>query len=84
MRVLVGARRGLEVSGLDALHARLKNAGIETWSEGGIVQQGDGSRAVVVRDPDAGAFVELFENPQNRAVGDKDSRKTTMRRRRRP
>jgi catechol 2,3-dioxygenase-like lactoylglutathione lyase family enzyme len=56
---------GLEVAGLDALYARLKDAGIEIWSEGGIVRREDGSRAVVVRDPDVGAFVELFENPQN-------------------
>jgi hypothetical protein len=33
------------------------------WSQGGIVQRKDGSRAVVVRDPDVGAFVELFERP---------------------
>jgi catechol 2,3-dioxygenase-like lactoylglutathione lyase family enzyme len=56
---------GFQVAGLDALYAGLKDAGIETWSEGGIVQRNDRSRAVVVRDPDVGAFVELFENPQN-------------------
>lgn len=52
---------GFRVSGLDALYAGLKAAGIETWSEGGIVQRKDNSRAVVVRDPDVGAFVELVE-----------------------
>ena len=52
---------GFEVEGLDALYARLKEAGIETWSEGGIVEMKDGRRAVVVRDPDIGAFIELFE-----------------------
>jgi len=55
---------GFQVSGLDSLYARLKDAGIETWSEGGIVQRKDNSRAVVVRDPDVGAFVELFEKMQ--------------------
>ncbi len=54
---------GMQVDGLDALYARLKAAGIKTWSEGGIVQRKDGSRAIVVRDPDVGAFVELFEKP---------------------
>jgi len=52
---------GFQVAGLDDLYFRLKDAGIETWSEGGIVQLADNTRAVVVRDPDVGAFVELFE-----------------------
>jgi catechol 2,3-dioxygenase-like lactoylglutathione lyase family enzyme len=56
---------GLQVAGIDAIYARLQDAGIETWSEGGIVRRKDGSRAVIVRDPDVGAFVELFENPQS-------------------
>jgi len=54
---------GFQVAGLDSLYAGLKDAGIETWSEGGIVQLDD-SRAVVVRDPDVGAFIELFEITQ--------------------
>jgi catechol 2,3-dioxygenase-like lactoylglutathione lyase family enzyme len=52
---------GFQVDGIDALYARLKTAGISTWSEEGIVQKKDGTRAVVVRDPDVAAFVELFE-----------------------
>lgn len=55
---------GFQVESLDAMVARLKAAGIETWSEGGIVKKKDGSRAIVVRDPDVGAFVELFEKPE--------------------
>jgi catechol 2,3-dioxygenase-like lactoylglutathione lyase family enzyme len=55
---------GFQVDGMDALYARLKAAGIPVWSGGGIVQKKDGTRAVVVRDPDVGAFVELFEKPQ--------------------
>ena len=55
---------GFQVEGLDAVYARLKQAGIETWSEGGIVEMKDGSRAVVVRDPDIGAFIELFETAE--------------------
>jgi catechol 2,3-dioxygenase-like lactoylglutathione lyase family enzyme len=52
---------GFQVEGMDALYAQLKAAGIKTWSQGGIVQKKDGTRAVVVRDPDVAAFVELFE-----------------------
>jgi catechol 2,3-dioxygenase-like lactoylglutathione lyase family enzyme len=56
---------GFQVSGLDALYIRMKTAGIETWSEGGVVQRENAVRAVVVRDPDVGAFIELFEKPQH-------------------
>jgi catechol 2,3-dioxygenase-like lactoylglutathione lyase family enzyme len=52
---------GFQVDGIDELYARIKAAGIKTWSQGGIVQKKDGTRAVVVRDPDVAAFVELFE-----------------------
>jgi catechol 2,3-dioxygenase-like lactoylglutathione lyase family enzyme len=52
---------GLQVDGIDALYTRLQAAGLPAWSSGGIVQKKDGTRAVVVRDPDVGAFVELFE-----------------------
>jgi catechol 2,3-dioxygenase-like lactoylglutathione lyase family enzyme len=52
---------GLQVAGIDALYAELEEAGVEIWSQGGIVAMRDGTRAVVVRDPDVGAFVELFE-----------------------
>jgi catechol 2,3-dioxygenase-like lactoylglutathione lyase family enzyme len=54
---------GLQVEGLDALYSKLKAAGIPAWSGGGIVQTKDGTRALVVRDPDVYAFVELFEKP---------------------
>ena len=49
----------LNREGLDALCAKLSNAGIKPLY--GIVSMNDGTRAAVVRDPDAGAFVELFE-----------------------
>ena len=52
---------GIQVEGLDAFYAKMSNAGIKSWSGSGIVQKKDGTRAVVVRDPDVGAFVELFE-----------------------
>jgi catechol 2,3-dioxygenase-like lactoylglutathione lyase family enzyme len=52
---------GFQVEGIEDLHSRLKSAGIKVWSEGGIVQRKDGTCAVVIKDPDVGAFVELFE-----------------------
>ena len=55
---------GLEVDGLDALCGRIKASGIKIWSEKGVVQRKDGTRAVIIRDPDVGAFVELFEKPR--------------------
>jgi catechol 2,3-dioxygenase-like lactoylglutathione lyase family enzyme len=52
---------GFEVEDLDAIYARLTAAGVTTWSDGGIVTLSDGTRAVIVRNPDVGGFVELFE-----------------------
>ena len=52
---------GFEVQGIDALLARAQNAGARVVSEGGVVKLYDKSRAVLIRDPDAGGFVELFE-----------------------
>jgi hypothetical protein len=52
---------GFQAEGIDALYSRLKEAGIKIWSEGGIVRRKDGTCALIVKDPDVGAFVELFE-----------------------
>jgi catechol 2,3-dioxygenase-like lactoylglutathione lyase family enzyme len=52
---------GFEVQGIDALLSRVKGAGAQAVSDGGIVTLKDGSRAVLVRDPDVGGFIELFE-----------------------
>lgn len=51
---------GFQVTDLDAVYARAKAAGAITVSEGGIVKVQDG-RAVMLRDPDVGGFVELWE-----------------------
>lgn len=51
---------GFEVSNLDAVYAQVKAAGAITVSEGGITKVADG-RAVVIRDPDVGGFIELWE-----------------------
>jgi catechol 2,3-dioxygenase-like lactoylglutathione lyase family enzyme len=51
---------GFQVTDLDAVYARVKAAGAITVSDGGIVKVPDG-RAVIVKDPDVGGFVELWE-----------------------
>jgi catechol 2,3-dioxygenase-like lactoylglutathione lyase family enzyme len=51
---------GFQVSDIDAVYAKAKAAGATTVSEGGIVKVKDG-RAVMLRDPDVGGFVELWE-----------------------
>jgi catechol 2,3-dioxygenase-like lactoylglutathione lyase family enzyme len=51
---------GFQVTDLNAVYARVKAAGAITVSDGGIVKVPDG-RAVIVKDPDVGGFVELWE-----------------------
>jgi len=52
---------GFEVHDIDALLSRVKGAGARVVSDGGVVTLKDGARAVLVRDPDVGGFIELFE-----------------------
>jgi catechol 2,3-dioxygenase-like lactoylglutathione lyase family enzyme len=54
----------LQVEGLDALLARAQAANAQLVSTRGIVTLRDGSRAVLIRDPDVGGFIELFERPR--------------------
>ena len=54
---------GLECKDIDSLVARLKGFGVELVSDG-IVEMRTGYRVALVRDPDVGAFVELFEPPK--------------------
>jgi catechol 2,3-dioxygenase-like lactoylglutathione lyase family enzyme len=51
---------GFQVTDIDAVYARAKADGAITVSDGGIVKVKDG-RAVILRDPDVGGFVELWE-----------------------
>jgi len=51
---------GFQVTNIDAVYAKAKAAGAITVSEGGIVKVKDG-RAVILRDPDVGGFLELWE-----------------------
>jgi len=54
---------GYEVEGLDAFLARARSAGAKMVSDG-IVTMKSGTREVMIRDPDVGGFVELFEHPK--------------------
>ena len=54
---------GFEVKNIDSLVGRLKGAGITIVSDG-IVEMKGGYRVALVRDPDVGGFVELFERPK--------------------
>ena len=55
----------LQVEGLDALLARAQAADARVVSTRGVVTLRDGSRAVLIRDPDVGGFIELFERPHS-------------------
>jgi catechol 2,3-dioxygenase-like lactoylglutathione lyase family enzyme len=54
---------GFEVDGLDAFLERVKAAGAKVVSNG-IGTMRSGTRVVMVRDPDVGGFVQLFEHPK--------------------
>ncbi len=53
---------GFEVQGLDAFLARARAAGARLVSDGIVTMRGGGTRVAMVRDPDVGGFVELFEH----------------------
>jgi len=55
---------GLEVTDVDDLLTRLKDSGLAKLVSDGIVEMKGGYRVALVRDPDVGAFVELYEPPK--------------------
>lgn len=55
---------GFQVQNLDAFLKRALAAGAQLVSRGGIVTMRGGTRVVMIRDPDVGMFVELFEQPE--------------------
>ncbi len=55
---------GFEVQGLDAYVARARAAGAKPVAVTGIVTMKSGTREVLVRDPDVGRFVLLYEHPK--------------------
>jgi catechol 2,3-dioxygenase-like lactoylglutathione lyase family enzyme len=54
---------GFQVEGLDGILMRAKAAGAKVVSKPEIVVEPNGTREVLIRDPDVGAFIELFERP---------------------
>ncbi len=54
---------GFEVQGLEAFLARAKAGGARMVSDGIVTMRGGGTRVAVIRDPDVGGFVELFDYP---------------------
>jgi catechol 2,3-dioxygenase-like lactoylglutathione lyase family enzyme len=55
---------GFQVMDLDAFLKRAEAAGAQPVSKSGIVTMRSGTRVVMIRDPDVGMFVELFEEPR--------------------
>jgi catechol 2,3-dioxygenase-like lactoylglutathione lyase family enzyme len=54
---------GLQVADLDQALAQVRTAGATLVSKPGIVTMRGGTREVMVRDPDTGVFLELFDQP---------------------
>ena len=54
---------GIEVDNLDAFLARAKAAGAKAVTDG-VATMRSGTRVAIVRDPDVGGFVELYEQPR--------------------
>ncbi len=54
---------GFEVQGLEAFLARARAAGAQLVSDGIVTMRGGGTRVAMIRDPDVGGFVELFDHP---------------------
>jgi catechol 2,3-dioxygenase-like lactoylglutathione lyase family enzyme len=55
---------GFEVSNLDAFLGRALAAGATPVADKTIVRMASGTREIMLRDPDTGAFVLLFESPK--------------------
>ncbi|MGH8226682.1 MAG: VOC family protein [Steroidobacteraceae bacterium] len=53
---------GIEVDGLDAVLTRAQAAGAKLISSG-IATMSSGTRVAMIRDPDVGGFIELYEQP---------------------
>ena len=54
---------GLQTSNIDTAYARARANGAATVSQGGIVKYNKG-RAVVIRDPDVGGYIMLWQPPK--------------------
>ncbi|HTV78100.1 MAG TPA: VOC family protein [Steroidobacteraceae bacterium] len=54
---------GFEVQGLEGFLANAKAAGATMVSDGIVTLRGGGTRVAMIRDPDVGGFIELFDHP---------------------
>ena len=54
---------GFEVQGLEAFLAHAQVAGATVVSDGIVTMRGGGTRVAMIRDPDVGGFIELFDHP---------------------
>jgi len=54
---------GFEVEDLDGFLARARAGGARLVSDGIVTMRGGGTRVAMIRDPDVGGFVELFDHP---------------------
>lgn len=55
---------GFEVRGLEAFLMRARAAGAVVVSDGIVTMRGGGTREVMIREPDVGEFIELYEHPR--------------------
>jgi catechol 2,3-dioxygenase-like lactoylglutathione lyase family enzyme len=55
---------GIEVENLDAFLASARKAGAKSVTTNGVATMRSGTRVAIVRDPDVGGFVELYEQPK--------------------
>ncbi|MGH8149435.1 MAG: VOC family protein [Steroidobacteraceae bacterium] len=56
---------GMEVDDLQALLPRAEAAGAKLVSDGIVTMRGAGTRVAMIRDPDVGGFIELFDHPKH-------------------
>jgi hypothetical protein len=54
---------GFQVTDINAVYARAKANGAITVSDGGIVNYNKG-KAALIRDPDAGTYIMLWQPPR--------------------
>ena len=57
---------GIQVPDLDTALPRMLAAGATLVSKPGIMTMSSGTREVMIRDPDTGVFLELFDEPRVR------------------
>jgi catechol 2,3-dioxygenase-like lactoylglutathione lyase family enzyme len=56
---------GMAVDDLGAVLRRAQAAGAQLVSDGIVTMRGSGTRVAMIRDPDVGGFIELYEHPKH-------------------